>query len=87
MLYIKVGDSVASWHVRDMFPFTAKQIECLPVKFIQADGHELIKIHHLVSNIPKGSGNVTKWFGDTAAFIANELQMDSERIKLIGEIR
>ncbi len=70
---------MVTWHVGEKFPISMTMIEEDAAGFIQADGDELTKIHALVRGIPMGSGRVSKWFGDTAKFIASELYMDADR--------
>jgi hypothetical protein len=71
MLYIVTNAGTTGWHTEDPVPRFHKQEKIFEV---QADGDELMYIKENFNHVPMPKHqSVVRWFGDMAAFIANNL--------------
>jgi len=61
------------WHIGEAWPVPNDDLY-EPVKWVQADGHELSAIAKQFPNLPCCTSPVIRWTGEWAQFIADNFQ-------------
>lgn len=76
MLYVTWGDDQKqwdeTWYVGTKFP---SLIRTEDVKMVSADGDELMYIINHFVNLPYSKGSVTRWTGEFARFIYENMRL------------